>query len=86
MLCGIYLGVKTSTSKGQLKVVYYEIDDLALFCNSTLYTKNYKASVYLCRHKPKNLEVYVTKGASSHARCTLGITRLFPRKRAGSWA
>ena len=57
MLCGIYLGVKTSTSKGQLKVVYYEIDDLALFCNSTLYTKNYKASVYLCRHKPKNLEV-----------------------------
>ena len=47
MLCGIYLGVRTSTSKGQLKVVYYEIHDLALFCNSTLYTKNYKASVLL---------------------------------------
>ena len=64
MLCGIYLGVRTSTSKGQFKVVYYKIHDLALFCNSTLRITRLQ---YFCRHKPKNSEVYVTKGASSHA-------------------
>ena len=70
MLCGIYLGVRTSTSKGQLKVVYYEIHDLALFCNSFVIvhcTQRITRLQYFCRHKPKNLEVYVTKGASSHA-------------------
>ena len=30
MLCGIYLGMRTSTSKGHLKVIYYKIHDLAL--------------------------------------------------------